>query len=358
MKIALFYGSLGKGGTENTIVNLANELVLKNHSVDIIVLKNPNSSYSLSNDVNVISLSKAKNSTMQRLFALKRLMKDSNYDVVCTFAPKMLLYLKLVTFSKNFRLIGFERSNPFLSVDGRLGKIVRKSLSPWADAYVFQTRGSMKFYPTKAQKRGVVIQNGLLGKINEVGKIAFSKRNENKIVSVGRLIPSKGYDVIIKAFSEFSKNHPNHFLNIFGDGPEKERLQTLIDENCMSNKICLMGHTKNIYSEIFDARAFLYGSRQEGMPNALMEAMACGIPCISTNCDFGPSELIKNGENGILINVDDANEMYNMLTKVVDDDYFSESLSENAYKIRQTNDWKSISEKYINTITGEYENDV
>ena len=122
---------------------------------------------------------------------------------------------------------------------------------------------------------------------------------ENVILNVGRLTNQKAQDVLIKSFSQIEDK--NWKLLIIGEGPKKKEYQKLIEKLDLKDRVIIKSKTKNIDKYYNSSRIFAFSSIFEGFPNALIEAMHFGIPCISTDCPTGPSELIKDGINGFLI---------------------------------------------------------
>ena len=129
------------------------------------------------------------------------------------------------------------------------------------------------------------------------------------VISAGRLECQKNFPMLVRAFSDFAKDKNDVVLHIYGEGNDKDMLQDLIDKLGCGEKIKLMGRSNDLVSVYKEANLFILSSNYEGMPNALLEAMAIGLPCISTDCPTGPSEMIVSGENGLLVPVNDAEKL-------------------------------------------------
>ncbi len=123
---------------------------------------------------------------------------------------------------------------------------------------------------------------------------------EGRIIAVGRLHPQKRFDRLIEAFSIIADKYPKWFIDIYGEGGEKELITQKITDMGLSNRIHLKGETNDIYSEYKKSQFFVLTSDYEGFGLVLLEAMACGIPCVSTNCPYGPSDIITDGQDGLL----------------------------------------------------------
>ena len=123
---------------------------------------------------------------------------------------------------------------------------------------------------------------------------------------VGRLDSQKNYSMAIEAIRILKEEYPNIHLDIFGKGGYEQTIKQEIAEKNVGDNVSLKGWTQNAVKELCEHDLYLMTSDFEGMPNALMEAMAVGLPCISTDCETGPSDLIDNGVNGLLVPVGDA----------------------------------------------------
>lgn len=120
-------------------------------------------------------------------------------------------------------------------------------------------------------------------------------------IAVGVLGIQKGFDYLVDAWEIISRKHPNWCLNIFGDGPDREKLQNQIRRNKLESVVKLKGITNNIAKEYSNHSLFVLSSRAEGFGLVLVEASAFGLPLVSFNCPQGPSEIIENGVNGFLV---------------------------------------------------------
>lgn len=129
----------------------------------------------------------------------------------------------------------------------------------------------------------------------------ISTCENNKIISVGRLSEEKGFDMLIDAWKIVSKKCPDWELNIYGEGELKGCLEKQIKDNVLGNSLHLCGPTKNVMEKYAESSIYVMSSRFEGFGLVLVEAMSCGVPCISFDCPHGPAEIIENGENGILV---------------------------------------------------------
>ena len=131
-------------------------------------------------------------------------------------------------------------------------------------------------------------------------QIDLLPREKGRIIAVGRYHPQKRFDRLIDAFSIIAAKYPLWHIDIFGEGPDKEALQMQIDQLGLHDRIHLKPPTKDIQSEYLRSELFVFSSDYEGFGLVLIEAMACGVPPVSTDCPFGPSEIIEDRVSGLL----------------------------------------------------------
>lgn len=177
----------------------------------------------------------------------------------------------------------------------------------------------------------------------------------NYILGVGRFTEQKNFPLLIKAFSKISDSYPDLKLIICGDGKLRQTYVDLISTLGLDGRVELPGQIKDIRSVMLKAKIFVLSSDYEGIPNALIEAMACGAPCISTDCLGGGARLlIKDGYNGLIVPPDDTDRLAQALSYIMENDDFSNHISENAKKISDDFSPENIYsqwENFINTVS-------
>ena len=159
--------------------------------------------------------------------------------------------------------------------------------------------------------------------------IPYSER-QNRIICVGRLTMQKGFDYLIDAWSLISNNYPEWKIDIFGHGELEEDLNKMIMYNNLESSIIIHQPTERIYEEYEHSTIFILSSRYEGFGLVLLEAMSCGVPCISFDCPNGPSDIISQGENGILVPYADINKLAESIEWMIKHNKDRQKMSENA----------------------------
>lgn len=359
MKIAFMYGNMSRGGAQRVISCLAAYCVKMGDAVTVLTLDSGNSDYELDAGASIVGLNVAGDSankleSVRRFLsterALRAWMKTEKPDVVLAFSIKLSMQLLLARGHTGPALICSERANPAFRAKSAATRIERLLLKK-AEGFIFQTQRVSLLFPPELRERGTVIHNGLFSTDIPENITSFAQRRQKELCAVGRLDNGqKAYDVMLDAFALFREKHPEHVLHIYGNGGSEAAIRTQAAALGLTDSVILHGNHPHVINEIKDMGMFVMTSRFEGMPNALIEAMACGLPCVCTDCDFGPAELIRDGENGLLVPVDDVHAIAAAMGRIADDPNLAESLSQGALEIRRSHTREAICGQYRNYI--------
>ena len=357
-KMRIFFNvmDLSKGGAERVVNILTNEFI-KKHDVKILTNIKNSQEYIFDEKIEIECLEKKKSSKIirkLRRFSFIKIIKTYNIvrkynpNIIICFLPEPSIRMMLVhkLFKKiNAPIIISERNDPNSEYQNRFFYFAMKSLFKDANGFVFQTKDAKLFFDDIISCSSTIINNPLNDNVEkkEINRAIITK----EIVSVGRLEKQKNFELLLRAYSIFVKNNPDYKLIIYGDGREKDNLLKSIREKNLDDKVYLAGQVDNIQDKIANAALFVLSSNYEGMPNALIEAMALGIPCVSTDCPCGgPKELIEPNESGLLVPTNNEIELCNAMEKVVRDEVLARKISENAIKIREKCSKNQIIEKW------------
>jgi glycosyltransferase involved in cell wall biosynthesis len=254
-------------------------------------------------------------------------------DIILSFLGKNNLMAIATSSRLPIKTVVSVRGEPTMEYGTTLMRILAKFMFRFADGVVLQTKQSMNFFPKKVQQKSVIMSNPLNPAF--LNKRYVGER-ENVIVTVGRLDENKNQAMLIHAFSHIATEFPNIKLVIYGDGECKEKLEDLVRLKNLMDRVTLPGSITDVPEHIYNARIFALTSNTEGMPNTIIEAMALGLPVISTDCPCGgPAELIEDGVNGLLVPVGDAFALADAFRKILVDTELEHKLQENSAKITQ-----------------------
>lgn len=159
--------------------------------------------------------------------------------------------------------------------------------------------------------------------------------SEKKVLAVGRFMPQKGFDTLLKIWAIVEPQMPEWELEIIGDDGKDEVELHQQKENLGLHNVKLLPATKNIMEHYRKASIYTLSSRFEGFPMVLLEATGMGLPIVAFNCKTGPDEIIENGENGFLINPDDINEFANKLLLLMRDETLRKRLGKRSFEMSQ-----------------------
>ncbi len=350
MKLCFLIHSLSAGGAERTVAYLSNYTA--NHGTDTdIVIYGDRGFYEINDKVNLytIGTSHETNNILKRIVNVilriskfRKYIKDNKPDaVICLLYPS-IFYTFFI--SNKIVKITSERSNPAY-LHSCFKKLLRYILFTYADGIIFQTQRAMDYYSSKITRKGIVIPNAVGN--DYVYKVPKNIVKENKISSMGSLKKEKDYFTLLNAFKLVSEKHPEFILEIYGDGPLKsELIQQSIDLNIQS-RVFFQGSRPDAILAASNSKVFVMSSISEGMPNSLLEAMAVGLPCVSTDCPNGPAELIKHGENGLLVTVGDYEAMACAINYIIENEKDAVQYGMRAGNIRNTNSIDLICNQYL-----------
>lgn len=335
--------SLKGGGAERMVSRLANGFAARGYQVSVGLFDTSEIAYEISNSVKIVDFgvnasNKIKKGTKQ-IKSINKYLKSVGPDIVFAFTISMVPYA-IISKTKKTKIIGAERANP--KNLKKIYKILLKILSPLCDGYIFQTQGAKGYYPIKTQRKSVVI-----GNIAPCIRKEENMKIENSICSVGRLSKDKDFPTLLRAFRIVLNIFSDATLHIYGQGEEEQELITLSKELLMESHIYWEGFRKNVASEIQKHSVFAFSSKAEGMPNALVEAMSVGLPCVSSDCDFGPSDLIVDGESGFLVPVGDAEKMAQKIIELLEDPFLRERIGNKAKEAMKDYSEDKILKSYI-----------
>lgn len=248
------------------------------------------------------------------------------------------------------KIILSERGDPNRLMKKRYGKRFIEKYYDRADKMVFQTEDAKAVYPDNVSGKGTVISNPIKAGLPQP---YHGDRNKN-ITTFCRISKQKNLPVLIDAFSKLHLEHSDYILRIIGDAPNKEGEEVLayitkqIEYLKLADNVKIEPFMKNVHENIIKDAMYVSSSDYEGISNAMLEAMAIGMPVVCTDCPIGGAmATIKDGENGLLVPIKDADALYMGMKKVIEDKTLADKLSHNAAKLRDELSLDKITDRWI-----------
>jgi glycosyltransferase involved in cell wall biosynthesis len=332
-RVAFFLGSFGGGGIERITAHLAHNFVKLGVQIDLILNRaDPTHLWQMPIETRIIDL-KAANLYLSlpglihylrqdRPIAL--LAADHYLNEIALLAKRLArVPLRLVVAEHN-QLSQTARNATKLK--GRLTPLFARYLYPWADGIVAVSDGVAKDLAATALLPmdrietiyNPVINDRMLANAKEpVEHDWFNASEIPVILGVGKLEQQKDFPNLIRAFAKVRQTRPARLV-ILGWGPDKSELEILIQTLGLDADVALLGYVENPYAYMTKSSVFVLSSAWEGLPTVLIEAMALGIPVVSTDCESGPAEILAGGKYGYLIPVGDSEALAEGILQVLD----------------------------------------
>ena len=339
MKILFYRNKLNRGGMGRVMTNLANMFACSHESIFVTLRKHPDE-YSLNKNVKRYNMTtREKASRMiadiylffQMAGKLRKILKQEKPDVIITFYQLDSLFVFLSKIFLRFPQIVSVRNDPYIELRKKHKRILYKLLYSLTDGCVFQTEHAKAFFSQKIQRKSAVIHNLIEKRLFD---IIMDERKD--IIGIGRLDSGKSWHVAIKAFSLIA-DQVIAKLFIYGGGEKHDYLSDYIEKLNLSDRVILAGYTTKVEEIVANAKLFVFASEHEGMPNAIIEALILGTPCISTRFSGGSADmLIESGINGVLVPVGDYEAMATAMLKILTDFDYAKQLGQNAKERART----------------------
>lgn len=335
MKVDFYISSLSSGGAEHVLTNLAANFAEHGMDVSITSYEKRPQFYEVASNVKLNKYNFTNKSKLAEWFcdfrATKKHLRERSADVAISFLSRCNFMLILAGLFSKTKIIVCDRNN-LLRKYPKYVFDMTCFLYRFADIVCVQTNEMKAFYPHYLQNKIVVLENPLDFDEMAAQCEGHNPKKENTVISVGRLERQKDFVTLIKAYKKVAKLYPNWKLKIFGQGNRKDELQSLIEQENLTENVKLCGVTHSPFLEMKKAKIFVLSSFYEGFPNVLCEAMHAGLPCISTKCECGPSELIDNEKNGFLVQIGNTDQMVEKIIVLIENENLRNTIGEEAEK--------------------------
>ena len=347
MKVLMITAGMRGGGTERVIAVLANFLAKKKNDVTIIMTSEKEVVYQLDETIKIVSLGESTGGNpikrLKRITGLRKYFKIDKKQVIMSFGTETNLFTLIASVWLKNKIMISERNDP----NQCSYAFFRNLFYRLADNLIFQTEEARLCFPDKIARKGIVIPNPLSEEMTDT----FMGVRGKDIVSVGRLEPQKNHKLLLQAFQIFAGRYRDFRLVLYGKGFLLKELQEMARELQIEERVVFAGFTDDVKGKIQDAAMYVLSSDYEGISNSLMEAMALGLPVISTDCPIGGSKmLIQHKENGLLVPVGDANALAQAMEYMVENPVRAESMGEKAAYVKEAYSVARICQNWYDAI--------
>lgn len=338
MKICFIIHDVTKrGGTERAQVNLANALAARGGSVSIWSLYRycESASFPLSSNVQV-SYGRRKPLPsfldypwLMCAFAIHVIRLRPEW-IICT-DTNVLVAALLGVFVPGVRLAVWEHFALSHSITKARGRLARRLAGILASRIVTLTKRDTEMFVKLFAPAGQV---GVIPNIVVLPALNKTVRRQ-EVLALGRLVPQKGFDLLLQAWAKAGKRLPDWSLRIVGDGQMRDQLLRTADTLRIGQSVIFEPFSENPFSLYLESGVFVLSSRFEGLPFVLIEAMSCGTPCISFDCPNGPRELIEHRVNGILVPAERVDALADAIVELGENPALRQSLGDAARKVTE-----------------------
>lgn len=321
-KLLFVVQKLSDGGAERVVSVLANCLASMDVSVNILIYFPTDNEYPVGQDVHKIYLTNSRQQydqlfTFDKLRAIRKIFKSVQPDFILPFLYFVGMQTQLAGIGLQCKIVQTVRNDPRSSYKSRVRRYLRNSMFAVMWRGFAQNQRQLDYFPKFIQKKMCILPNPVA---EEFFAVQHAGGNIPKIIAAGRLQTQKNFAMLIRVAALLQKQGLSFKMEIYGEGPLEKELQQLITDYDVAGCCRLCGRSHDMTRVYSSADVFAMTSNYEGMPNALMEAMAAGLPCVSTDCPTGPAELITNGDNGFLVGMNDEAAMAEAIRMVLSDD--------------------------------------
>ncbi len=351
IRYTLVIHALNSGGAERVLANLANHWAEAGVQVTLITLAPPASDhYRLRAEVRRVGLDlqqtsrsplQALENNLRRIRRLRRAIRETRPELVLSFTDRMNVLTLLASRRQPWPVMIAERNDPRHQPMGRVWEFLRRVSYPRCAAAVVQTRPVAAYLKTWIPNRPVfVIPNAAFPphpsrviSDNEQAVVQGTGGEPPTIAAMGRLDHQKGFDLLIRAFARIASRHAAWRLRIAGQGAERTALEAMARRVQLDTRVEFCGWQDDPNPFLNAAQLFVLSSRWEGFPNALLEAMSCGLPTVSFDCPSGPAEIIRHQLDGLLVPPENVEELAAAMDRLMSDPELRRKLGSRAREV-------------------------
>ncbi|HII4433465.1 glycosyltransferase [Clostridium perfringens] len=349
--ITFIIGIMGNGGAERVVSILANYFINENIDINIITIYGDKIDYELDNRIKyypIVCKGKIKLFRyIERILKIRKNIKRANSDVVISFLADVNIQTLIASIFTRNKVIISERNDPYNDPSNKYIRKFRDIIYKLGDGFVFQTVDAKNYFSKKIKGKSTIIENPIKNNLPQ----RYTGLRKKEIITISRLNPQKNLKLLIDSYYLISKEYSDYILIIYGEGELRTELQEYVVELGLENKVRFPGFEKNIHSKIVDSSMFVLSSNYEGISNAMLEALAIGVPVIATDCPIGGAKMnIQSYKNGILVPIKNKVELYKAMKEIIENPELAENLSKNSVCIKEKLKEEVICKKWLSFI--------
>lgn len=347
--ILIINNGLAGGGIERASVSLANHFHLIGYKVSVLALYQSEKFFVLENGISFLEPDFSRTNTNKILYLIKlvkyirKSVANIHPDTVLAFGEWTNPFVLLALRGTRYPVYVSDRMNPLAKLPV-ISEFLRKKLYKNAAGIIAQSNFAKSVLQEKTKTKNIHV---IYNPVNTIEKIDCEVKN--RIVTVGRLEEVKGHRFLIEAFAKIKDIIWE--LGFVGDGSLRSELEKLASLLGVSDRIIFHGHLTDFRLQLSESKIFVLPSLKEGFPNALIEAMSFPLACIASDTFYGHHEIITDGENGLLVQPGNVDELRKALESLMENIQLREKIKANAFEIRHKLNFGSIADQYLKVIT-------
>ncbi len=360
MDILYIISHLGAGGSQKVIVSLANSAADNGYKVGLLVLNTDiEKMYVIHDSVELVKLGKEHHNHIKGKYdallswintckEIRKVIKARNPRVIISFiCPTNIKVLLAKLYLKNAKLIISERNNVDLQRFSAPIRIARRLLYRFADAVTANSESSVSSMRAYVNKDKLYyLPNPLDFPENIAPASSINNKNHVDIFFAGRLVPQKNILMVVEALSVLIHKNCHFKLTIAGDGPLKEDIVNFVHLNNILDHVNMLGYVNNVENYLSQSDIFVLCSEYEGVSNSLLEAMAHGLVCVVSAEANSSSGLIRNNQNGIVLEINDAEHLCEALYSIYSDRKKMRALGAKARESIKPFEFSNVTQKW------------
>ena len=360
MHIAFLIPTLSAGGAERVATLLCNYWAERGHRIDLLTFEQPGTEpffavqgvtlhrLDCMNESGGLAATFLANS--KRMLRLRSFLKRCRPDVIVTFMTEANVAALSASLGLGIPVVVSERNQPERRGLLRSHRLARRVSYPFATAIVVQTSAIAAWMRTRFRVPVLVFPNPVSAMGNGVAK-PRDRCEATQICAVGRLTEQKGFDLLIESFARVAGKHHDCRVAIYGEGPLRADLEAKIAQHDLQGRVKLQGLTKDIRKALSESSLFVLPSRYEGYPNALIEALAAGLPVIAADCPGGIAEILDRGRYGMLVPAENVSALTEALDTLLSDETLREAFAIRAHEAVAKLDLALVGDDWLAALT-------